>query len=125
MGSIIATVSRRRGDGDGVYVLPPTLDKKAATALARAAGEASGHLLIIDFSLVEQIDSAGILGLVQAAESSPGCRLVLAALNAYATSIAHITCLHDVFEIFATVDAAREFAAPSQPNATKELPLRG
>jgi anti-anti-sigma regulatory factor len=83
-----------------------SLDKAAVDAF-RARLRDPGQPIVADLSEVTRIDSHGLMGIIRLLRSSPtNHRLVLAKLNPYAATIARITHLHEVFDIYATVDSA-------------------
>jgi anti-sigma B factor antagonist len=86
------------------------LDTTAARSLLRDAEDAfagGARALVIDLSRVTFIDSLGVAALAQIVRRAPsGSRIALAALTPYAQTIARVTHLHEVFDIYATVEAA-------------------
>lgn len=86
------------------------LDTAAARSLLRDAEDAfagGARALVIDLSRVTFIDSLGVAALAQIVRRAPaGSRIALAALTPYAQTIARVTHLHEVFDIYATVEAA-------------------
>lgn len=86
------------------------LDTATARSLlhdADAAFADGARALVLDLSRVTFIDSLGVAALAQIARRAPsGSRIALAALTAYAQTIARVTHLHEVFDVFTTVEAA-------------------
>lgn len=86
------------------------LDVAAARSLLKDAEDAfagGARALVLDLSRVTFIDSLGVASLAQIVRRAPaGSRIALAALTPYAQTIARVTHLHEVFDIYATVEAA-------------------
>lgn len=86
------------------------LDTMAARYLlkdAEAAFASGARALVLDLSRVTFMDSLGVAALAQIGRRAPtGSRIALAALTPYAQTIARVTHLHEVFDIYATVEAA-------------------
>jgi anti-anti-sigma factor len=86
------------------------LDTIAARNLlkdAEAAFASGARALVLDLSRVTFMDSLGVAALAQIGRRAPtGSRIALAALTPYAQTIARVTHLHEVFDIYATVEAA-------------------
>ncbi len=86
------------------------LDNDAARQLLRDADGAFKEgvkSLVIDMAGVRYMDSLGVSALVTVLRRAPtGGRVVLAAMTPYALSLARLTHLHDVFDIFSDADAA-------------------
>jgi anti-anti-sigma factor len=91
-------------------VASPELDRAAAVSLQddlhRAlAGGASA--LILDLAAVERFDPIGLSVLLLAQQEAPaGVRVVIAALRPAGQTIARAMRLHEVFDIYASVQAA-------------------
>jgi anti-anti-sigma factor len=103
---------------NSVHSLPVQSSRFDATVALRLlndaerAFDANARVVIIDFSTVQFIDSLGISTLVKIIKSAPeGIKVVLASLGPYAMKVVRITHLHEVVDVFSTVDAAVEALA--------------
>lgn len=98
------------------------LDARSAAALladARIAFEAGARRVVIDMARVTHMDSLGLSALGALLRRAPhGTRVVLASLHPGVRAIARMTHLHEVFDIFPSVEAALRVAGVSPPLST-------
>jgi anti-sigma B factor antagonist len=103
MGLPAVTVDRISAPGPHLNsATVPTLLGEFDAALQRGA-----RGIVIDLSLVVSMDWAGVSALTAIhRRASAHTRLALAALRRDAQKAARITCLHEIFDIYETVDGA-------------------
>lgn len=98
-----ATVTR-------ITVAGARLDTAAGRALLRdteAAFRAGARAVVIDLGPVGYMDSVGVSALAAVQRRAPaGARVVLAAMSPYVQTVARVTHLAAVFDVYATVEAA-------------------
>jgi anti-anti-sigma regulatory factor len=93
-----------------IQIEGPTLGEPAARRLRRDVGEAIGggaSALILDCGAVTSFEAPGISGLLVLRERAPAeVRWALAALSPAGQALARELRLHQIFDVYADVEAA-------------------
>jgi anti-sigma B factor antagonist len=107
-----------QGDITTIRVASATLDRAAAVALQDDLHEAlarGASTLVVDMAAVERFDPIGLSVLLMAREDVSGkLRVVLAALSPPGQTVARVMRLHEVFDIYASVQAATTDLIPPE-----------
>lgn len=102
--------STRRYEVVRLSVQGARLDTSAGKILLRdaeTAFRAGVDAVVIDLSTVGYMDSVGVAALAAIKRRAPStARVVLAAMTPYVQTVARVTHLAQVFDVYATVDAA-------------------
>jgi anti-anti-sigma factor len=100
-------------------VTSPVFQQRLLDATHAGAAE-----LVVDFSAVDYISSAGLRALMMASRRKPGdCRVAVIALNAVVQEIFAISRFFEVVPVFASLDEAVNAAHPAQQQP-RSPPLR-